>query len=577
MTFIPPWENISEKKICRISGQEFFVTDKDMEFYDKISPIFWGKKYSIPSPTLCPDERQKRRLCFRNERKLYKRKCDLSGKEIISIYSPDKPYVVYDQKVWWGDDWSPMNYGRSFDFERPFFPQFSELMQATPRLNLFTKQCENCDYTNHTLVAKDCYLCVGTTKSESCYYDNFIRDCRDVMDATFCFECENVYQWVNLTRCYTCYYAKDSINCRDCLWIERCENCTHCIGCFGLKNKEYHVYNKPVSRESYEKTLENAKNTMWLPLFRSFDTLKSSYPVKPSQQINCEWCVGDQIENGKNSFFCFDSQKLENSKYIYSTPKGIECMDAVYTAPGGIEYCYEVGSTVDVTRWLFTFYYWNGSGGIYAYGCQDSDNIFGCTSLKRAHHCVMNTSYSTQEYETLCGKIIDHMRSTGEWGEYFPHGIAHFGYNETVAQEYFPMTETEVISRGWKWYDGESKNTYIWNHYAPLPIAQYNEKIVGYETATKNINEVLGWIIECAVTKKPFKIIKQELVFYIENWIPIPTKHPDQRHKERMDLRNPRKFFERTCSECKDNILTTYSPDKPEKVVCEKCYHKLVY
>jgi len=36
------------------------------------------------------------------------------------------------------------------------------------------------------------------------------------------------------------------------------------------------------------------------------------------------------------------------------------------------------------------------------------------------------------------------MRSTGEWGEFFPHELSPFGYNETVAQEYFPLTEEEV-------------------------------------------------------------------------------------------------------------------------------------
>jgi hypothetical protein len=40
MTFIPPGEKIIETKKCRLSGQEFFVTNKDLEFYDKISPIF---------------------------------------------------------------------------------------------------------------------------------------------------------------------------------------------------------------------------------------------------------------------------------------------------------------------------------------------------------------------------------------------------------------------------------------------------------------------------------------------------------------------------------------------------------
>jgi hypothetical protein len=77
---IPPGEKIVETKKCRISGQNFFVTDKDLEFYDKISPIFSGKKYSILSPTLCPDERLRRRMMYRNEITLYKRICDLTGR-----------------------------------------------------------------------------------------------------------------------------------------------------------------------------------------------------------------------------------------------------------------------------------------------------------------------------------------------------------------------------------------------------------------------------------------------------------------------------------------------------------------
>ena len=134
---------------------------------------------------------------------------------------------------------------------------------------------------------------------------------------------------------------------------------------------------------------------------------------------------------------------------------------------------------------------------------------------------------------------------------------------------------------------------------------------LGYETAKKNIDELLAGIIKCEVTGKPFKIIKAELLFYIENSLPIPTKHPDQRHKERMELRNPRKLYERycMCETCKQiaretntykeeefiqisrmdprikseddgirrKIITTYAPDRKEKVVCEECYRKLVY
>lgn len=156
----------------------------------------------------------------------------------------------------------------------------------------------------------------------------------------------------------------------------------------------------------------------------------------------------------------------------------------------------------------------------------------------------MNTAYGKHEYETLCGKLIDHMISTGEWGEFLPHKLSPFSYNESMAQEYFPMTKEAVLLEGWSWYDGENKNTYIGGFYTPLPISDYDEKIVGYEKAQKNINTLLANIIQCEKTGKPFKMIKQELAFYIENSIPIPKKHPEIRHKERMKLRNPRELHE---------------------------------
>jgi hypothetical protein len=39
MPFIPPGETIVEKKKCRISGEEFVITDKDVAMYDMLSPV----------------------------------------------------------------------------------------------------------------------------------------------------------------------------------------------------------------------------------------------------------------------------------------------------------------------------------------------------------------------------------------------------------------------------------------------------------------------------------------------------------------------------------------------------------
>ena len=82
--------------------------------------------------------------------------------------------------------------------------------------------------------------------------------------------------------------------------------------------------------------------------------------------------------------------------------------------------------------------------------CLFSHNInqcFGCVCLKNQSYCIFNKQYTKEEYEILVPRIIEHMMKTGEWGEFFPSSLSPFGYNETVAMEYFPMTRDSVIAR----------------------------------------------------------------------------------------------------------------------------------
>jgi hypothetical protein len=83
-----------EIRECQNCQKEFIIEPEDFDFYNKIK---------VPPPTFCPDCREQRRIAFRNERSLYKRKCDLCGKGVVSRVSPDKPYPMYCQKCWWSD------------------------------------------------------------------------------------------------------------------------------------------------------------------------------------------------------------------------------------------------------------------------------------------------------------------------------------------------------------------------------------------------------------------------------------------------------------------------------------------
>src|SRR3989338_9015406 len=100
------------QKTCTNSwcGQSFEITDEDLAFYDKISPVIAGKKYPIPPPTKCPDCRQQRRLGHANERHLYQGSCRLCDKRTLTQYPPTSPQPYYCPSCWHSNRWNAQQY-----------------------------------------------------------------------------------------------------------------------------------------------------------------------------------------------------------------------------------------------------------------------------------------------------------------------------------------------------------------------------------------------------------------------------------------------------------------------------------
>jgi hypothetical protein len=178
----------------------------------------------------------------------------------------------------------------------------------------------------------------------------------------------------------------------------------------------------------------------------------------------------------------------------------------------------------------------------------------------------LNKQYTKEEYEELVPKIIEHMKKSGEWGQFFPVGISPFAYNETVAIEYYPLSKEEVLAKGWRWQEeSESGDAQKVSDYKiPDNISDVSD-------------EILGKGLKCEVTGRPYKIIQQELEFYRKMNLPIPRRCPDQRHIDRIALRDPRKLWERKCTNCGKMMSSVYAPERSEKVYCEECYLKAVY
>lgn len=214
----------------------------------------------------------------------------------------------------------------------------------------------------------------------------------------------------------------------------------------------------------------------------------------------------------------------------------------------------------------------------YSLFCRNSDYLFGCVSMKKNQYCILNKQYSMEEYEALMPKIIEHMKTTGEWGEFFPPQMSFIGYNESVAQAYFPLTKEQALAKGFPWNDSIGYTT-------------------GKETLSVNnvpeIDEAPSSIIKeifaCAVCMRNYKIIAQEFQFYQNMHLPLPRRCPNCRHKKRMELRGSSHVLHRRACQCAGSpqhshrsspctiqFETTYAPDRPEIVYCEQCYQSEV-
>ncbi len=562
------------RQSCKQCSTAFEVTDDDLALLKKLSPTIGGKTFDLPPPTLCFSCRLQRRLAFYNCRTLYRRTCDKTGKPIISVFSPDKPFTVYATDVWWSDEWNPMDYGRDVDFSRPMFPQIQELLQATPQIGLaILGDNINSDFTNDNYKTKNCYLIFDGERAEDCYYGHTFAGVRSCQDFVFLYETELCYECIHCQNCYGLKYCQYCTNCSESWFLRDCIGCKNCFGCVNLRQKQYCIFNEQKTKEEYEAFLSAFKTGSYAAvqaMKKQSEEFWKTQPVRATRGEQNIDCVGDNLSNSQNAYWCFDSLDKRDCRYCTDCMVfGADCMD-IHIWGDGMELCYESCLVGAQARNVIGSYYlaFGVDGAYYSNWCsRQSANLFGCVGLRHKQYCILNKQYTKEEYETLVPKIIEHMQSTGEWGEFFPHAYSMFGYNETMAQSFFPMTRDDVVTRGWKWCDYEApldaKKT--------IDVSQLPDDIADVP------DDILDWAIVCEISGKPFKIIKQELDFYRTHQLPLPRHHPDIRHRDRYAYKNPYFLWKRQCAKCSKEIETSYQPSRPEIVYCEECYLKAVY
>lgn len=581
-----------ETKICQNCKTQFTIEPEDFAFYEKMR---------VPPPTWCPECRMIRRMLFENERLLFRHKDEISGKDIFSEFPPQVRAKIYDDAYWQSDAWDPMDYGRDYDFSRPFFEQFRELMYDVPWVSRSVINLVNSDYSHGAANLKDCYLCFNLGSCERCAYVSDANSMKDSFDCTslgrneFCYECTIIADSYRMRFSHRCEQCQD-------VWFSRdCTACSNCFGCTNLRNKQYYIFNRPYSKEDYFAQLQQ----FGLGSHQSLEEIKKqvrqfslSQPHKFMSSRHNTNVSGDLITSSKNVHESFNIVDAENVKYSQGVVLGVRDSYDFTVWGDHSELMYEVLVSGNGCSGLkFTIDCWPADHNIeYSLKCMSSDNLFGCVGLRKKSHCIFNKQYSPEEYKTLREKIIAHMNDMPytdrqgrvyRYGEFFPPEFSPFAYNETLANDFFPLTKAEAERKKYPWRDPETREFQTTIDAQNLP------------DHIKDVTDsVLKEVIKCASCAKAYRVIPMELEFYRRMLLSLPRVCHNCRFIKRTKYRNQPKFYRRACQcagvrsqngayqnqsahphgadRCSNSFLTSYAPDRPEIVYCEQCYQEEV-
>ncbi len=552
----------SQNKICQNCQKDFTIEPEDFGFYEKMQ---------VPPPTWCPECRMIRRFSFTNVWNLYKRNCMKCGKTTLSNHSPDKSRIVYCSSCWWSDSWDGTEYAQKYDSNRSFFEQIKKLTEKTPwqALEADYLTLKNSEYTNAIAHMKNCYMTFWADYCDNVFYSSYLNGLKDSLDCYRMKQSELCYESVGCNKCYRTFFSEECDACTDTWFSRSCSGLVNCFGCVNVRNKSYCIMNEQYSREQYfeklkefnldarEKLEELRKN-----MFKFWNKYPRRFYIGNALNKNVS---GDYIYESKNAKDCYMVSGVEDGRYaqIVSVAKAKDCYD--YTGWGNnSEKIYEsavCGEGANNVR--FSLQCWPNAMDVdyCIYVLNGGRDCFGCVNMKKKRYCILNKQYSKEEYQELKTKIIGDMKN--DYGEFFPANLSLFAYNETVAYQFFPKTKAEALLEGYQWRE-ETKNEYNITQKAkdlPKTIAETEESI---------LNEV----IECMSCARAYRFTGGEFDLMRKLNLPLPSECFNCRQKLRFSRTNFPTFYDRKCMKCNEAIRTSYSPERPEIVYCEKCYQQ---
>lgn len=412
------------------------------------------------------------------------------------------------------------------NFDHPdfdFVKEFRKLYLKSPCCGAYTRASENCPYGDIVVVSKNCYMCFNCGQSEDCCYCENSRALTDSYDCGYSEQCELCYECIDCDGCYNCNFCQDCSNCESIYFGFDLRRCKDCIGCSGLRDKQYCIFNEQLSKEDYQKKatkLDFENKTALKFINGKLEELKLKTPHVYSHQHDTADCTGDYVYHSKNCHMCFDARHSEDSAFVVmaNLDRGTRDSFDCGPMPTGMDLCYDISYAHYLFNCRHIYFCGNLKDSEYCNNCFESGNLFGCCYLtkKQGKFFILNEEVDEDFYRKKTEGIIADLYARGIWSF---HDLVH----KDLSQKFQAVPDDQL----------------------------------------KRICQICG---------ESFEIIKREIDYYKKYKIPYPIYCPSCRMNQRINLRNEWKLYKRICDHCKKNIISTYTPDTKHTVYCFECY-----
>lgn len=511
-----------KQRACKISGRAFIVHPAQEEFLCKLTRLNPELRANFPPPSVCPSEQIRLLSTYGNVCHLSRSKSALSGQELLTRFRPEEGYRVVTTEEFWSDRIDNIQCGRPYDFSKPLEKQWKDLLHSAYLLPLNSGNVENSDFVNSARNVRNSYLSFVIFDCEDCFYCYDIQRshnctaCFSVRESQYCYECTDIH------RCYECFFSTSLTGCNECIGCFDCRGCKRCIGCKGMDHADWCIFNEQVTPAEYAALHQEILCGSRIALERylpRFPGMQLKQELSAHDVLNCEDCTGAHLRNCRNLVQCYGCVSCEDCGYLIG---GFDSSDCWVGWGINSELCYQsVGSSLRNCH--FCYHTYNCSSCFYSFMMNsDCNHCFGCVGLVKKSYCILNRQYSRADYFDLLPRIVAHLCSTGEWGEFFSPNVSPHPYEDSWADLHVEPEPLEIIrQRGYRLLTSMPQ--------ADAPQTIRETFILPDTVLDVNWADVSGKAIKCEESGKLFNIQKKELAFHCQYKLPLPRLHWERR------------------------------------------------